>query len=91
MVPAARGVGFAQVIGTASVVSYYCVLIALSIYYLVISCQVGSIEPEQVMTHPCSQLCPGQCAGMTCSRTMFSAWLVVWQATTPMRLLVEAT
>jgi len=39
MVPAARGVGFAQVIGTASVVSYYCVLIALSIYYLVVSCQ----------------------------------------------------
>ena len=39
MVPAARGVGFAQVIGTSSVVSYYCVLIALSIYYLVASCQ----------------------------------------------------
>jgi len=39
MVPAARGVGFAQVIGTASVVSYYCVLIALAIYYLVVSCQ----------------------------------------------------
>ena len=39
MVPGARGVGFAQVIGTASVVSYYCVLIALAIYYLVISCQ----------------------------------------------------
>ena len=39
MVPAARGVGFAQVIGTSSVVSYYCVLIALSIFYLVASCQ----------------------------------------------------
>ena len=30
---------WAQVIGTASVVSYYCVLIALAIYYLVVSCQ----------------------------------------------------
>ncbi len=46
MVPAARGVGFAQVIGTSSVVSYYCVLIALSIYYLVASCQ--SILPWTV-------------------------------------------
>ena len=58
MVPAARGVGFAQVIGTASVVSYYCVLIALSIYYLVISCQVGSIESEQVITHPLQSTLP---------------------------------
>lgn len=49
MVPAARGVGFAQVIGTSSVVSYYCVLIALSIYYLIASCQ--SILPWTIC-HP---------------------------------------
>merc|ERR1711971_434292 len=49
MVPAARGVGFAQVIGTSSVVSYYCVLIALSIFYLVASCQ--SVLPWTIC-HP---------------------------------------
>jgi len=39
MVPGLRGVGFGQMIGTASVVSYYCVLIALSLHYLGSSCQ----------------------------------------------------
>ena len=34
MVPIARGVGFGQVVGTSSVVSYYCSLIALSLHYL---------------------------------------------------------
>ena len=39
MVPGVRGVGYGQVIGTASVVSYYCCLIALSLHYMVSSCQ----------------------------------------------------
>jgi len=39
MVPAVRGVGFGQVIGTASVVSYYCCLIALALHYMGSSCQ----------------------------------------------------
>ena len=39
MVPAAKGVGYGQIIGTASVVSYYCCLIALAIHYLFSSCQ----------------------------------------------------
>jgi len=39
MVPAARGVGYGQMIGTASVVSYYCCLIALALHYLVSSMQ----------------------------------------------------
>lgn len=39
MVPAMRGVGFGQLVGTCSVVSYYCCLIALSLHYLGSSCQ----------------------------------------------------
>lgn len=49
MVPAMKGVGFGQMIGTSSVVSYYCCLIALSIYYLIASCQ--SVLPWTVC-HP---------------------------------------
>jgi len=39
MVPVARGVGYGQMIGTASVVSYYCCLIALAIHFLFSSMQ----------------------------------------------------
>ena len=39
MVPGVRGVGYGQVVGTASVVSYYCCLIALALHYLGSSCQ----------------------------------------------------
>ena len=49
MVPAVRGVGFGQVIGTASVVSYYCCLIALSLHYMGSSFQ--SVLPWTVC-HP---------------------------------------
>ena len=49
MVPAVRGVGFGQVIGTASVVSYYCCLIALALHYMGSSCQ--SVLPWTVC-HP---------------------------------------
>ena len=38
MVPALGGVGYGQILGTACVTTYYCSLIALSIYYLVVSC-----------------------------------------------------
>merc|ERR1719153_950399 len=38
MVPAFGGVGYGQTLGTACVTTYYCSLIALSIYYLVVSC-----------------------------------------------------
>ena len=38
MVPALGGVGYGQILGTACVTTYYCSLIALSIYYLVMSC-----------------------------------------------------
>ena len=38
MVPAFGGVGYGQTLGTACVTTYYCSLIALSIYYLVASC-----------------------------------------------------
>lgn len=37
--PAFRGVGYGQVLATCCVVSYYCSLIGLAIYYLVASCQ----------------------------------------------------
>jgi len=37
--PAFRGIGYGQLLACASVVSYYCSLIGLSIYYLVASCQ----------------------------------------------------
>jgi len=49
MVPAVRGVGYGQVVGTASVVSYYCCLIALALHYLGSSCQ--SVLPWTVC-HP---------------------------------------
>lgn len=39
MVPAFSGVGYGQAVACACVVSYYCALIALSIYYLIISCR----------------------------------------------------
>ena len=39
MVPGLAGVGYGQLIGTASVVSYYCSLIALSLHFLVSSLQ----------------------------------------------------
>jgi solute carrier family 6 amino acid transporter-like protein 5/7/9/14 len=39
MIPAFYGVGYGQAVATCCVVSYYCSLIALSIYYLVVSCQ----------------------------------------------------
>lgn len=38
MIPALGGVGYGQILGTACVTTYYCSLIALSIYYLVVSC-----------------------------------------------------
>jgi len=37
--PAFRGVGYGQVLASACVVSYYCSLIAISVYYLLASCQ----------------------------------------------------
>ncbi|XP_037087499.1 sodium-dependent nutrient amino acid transporter 1-like [Pollicipes pollicipes] len=37
VVPAARGVGYGQMIGTASVVSYYVALMALTVFYFVAS------------------------------------------------------
>jgi len=37
--PVFRGVGYGQVLATCCVVSYYCSLIGLAIYYLVASCQ----------------------------------------------------
>merc|ERR1712183_23436 len=37
--PAFRGVGYGQLLASASVVSYYCSLIGLSVFYLVASCQ----------------------------------------------------
>ena len=49
MVPAVSGVGYGQLIGTASVVSYYCSLIALSLHYLGSSFQ--SVLPWTVC-HP---------------------------------------
>lgn len=49
MVPAVRGVGYGQIVGTASVVSYYCCLIALALHYLGSSCQ--SVLPWTVC-HP---------------------------------------
>lgn len=39
MVPGLKGLGYGQVIGTSSVVSYYCSLIALALHYLGASCQ----------------------------------------------------
>jgi len=38
MVPAFGGVGYGQILATGFVTTYYCSLIALSIYYLVVSC-----------------------------------------------------
>jgi len=38
MVPAFGGVGYGQILATGCVTTYYCSLIALSIYYLVVSC-----------------------------------------------------
>ena len=37
VVPGLRGVGYGQVIGTGCVATYYCSLIGLSIYYLIMS------------------------------------------------------
>ena len=37
--PAFRGIGYGQVLATCCVVSYYCSLIGLAIYYLAASCQ----------------------------------------------------
>jgi len=37
--PAFSGIGYGQLLASASVMSYYCSLIGLSIYYLVASCQ----------------------------------------------------
>ena len=38
MVPALGGVGYGQLLATTCVTTYYCSLIALAIYYLVVSC-----------------------------------------------------
>ena len=38
MVPALGGVGYGQILATGCVTTYYCSLIALAIYYLVVSC-----------------------------------------------------
>jgi len=38
MIPAFGGVGYGQVLATGCVTTYYCSLIALAIYYLVVSC-----------------------------------------------------
>lgn len=37
VVPILRGVGFGQIIGTASVLTYYCSLIAITIHYFISS------------------------------------------------------
>ena len=37
--PAFRGVGYGQLLASASVVSYYCSLIGLAVFYLAASCQ----------------------------------------------------
>ena len=49
MVPALKGVGYGQLIGTASVVSYCCSLIALSLHFLASSFQ--SVLPRTVCHH----------------------------------------
>jgi len=67
--PAFRGVGYGQLLASASVVSYYCSLIGLSVFYLVASCQ--TTLPWTLCHHQLQE--PGlTCVPSNANKTEFS-------------------
>ena len=67
--PTFRGVGYGQLLASASVVSYYCSLIGLSVFYLVASCQ--TTLPWTLCHHQLQE--PGlTCVPSNANKTEFS-------------------